>query len=510
MGEQGVPTIPDYLAETLDEGQTLGYDGRTVSATLADQFRAALAGKQIRFADRDDLVGEIWTDRPAFPCAPIWLLGEEYTGRSRADKLTALRGEMERSGAEHFLLASLDDIAWLYNLRGDDLRFNPVFMSYTLVGRERAILYCAVDAVAEDARAALAEDKVELRPYLQIYEDLKGLTGSVLFDRGTTNVALLSALPQGTRRIEGRNPTTAAKAAKTPVEMAHIRTAHMQDGVAVTKLLYWLKHLSREEAEGETELSVSERLLKLREERPGFLDQSFAPIIAAGHHGAIVHYDPDEESNIPLVWNSFLLMDTGGQYWQGTTDITRTAALGTLSQEQKSHYTAVLRGNLNLASAVFKYGCTDTHLDYLARSPLWEQGIDYNHGTGHGVGFLLNVHEGPQSIRPKGYDGGLGAVLEEGMLTSDEPGVYLTDRYGIRLENLMLTVKGERTEFGQFMGFETVTMVPFDRDAIAPEEMTERERAALDAYHARVYENIAPHLTEAERAWLAEVTAPIA
>ncbi|MBQ7434005.1 MAG: aminopeptidase P family protein [Lachnospiraceae bacterium] len=514
MGEPDVPAIPAYLAGVLQDGQCLGYDGRTIRAGYAAEIEAALAGKQIRYVQTEDLVGQIWKDRPAFPEHPVWILPDSYVGKSRAEKLAMVREHMAQAGAERYLLASLDDIAWLYNIRGNDIAYNPVVLSYTIIEQERAVLYAALSAFSEEVRKQLEADGIILRPYLQVYEDLKQLPveSSLMLDQATSNVALLSCIPEGVKVIKQTNPTTLFKAVKTPEEMENERKAHIQDGVAVTKIIYWLKQMqnSQEWKEGRiTEQVVRKKLEALRQEREGYLDQSFAPIIAAGAHGAIVHYEPTEATDIPLVEHSFVLMDTGGQYWQGTTDITRTVSIGTLTDTQKAHYTAVLRGNLNLGAARFKHGCTGMHLDVLARTPLWELGLDYNHGTGHGVGYLLNVHEGPNAIRFKEAGGKAGAVLEEGMITSNEPGLYLEGQYGIRVENLVLCRKAEQTEYGQFMEFETLTMVPHDRAAILPEQMSKRELALLNAYHKTVYETISPYLTEEERKWLKEETREI-
>ena len=496
MGEPGVPTIPDYLKNTLRDGQCLGYDGRTVTDAYARTLKSALSGKEVRYAETLDLAGELWTDRPPFPAHPIWELDAAYAGRSRADKLAFLRAKMAELGADWHLIASLDDIAWLFNL-----------------GPDHAILYAAPEAVSDELRARLEADGVTLRPYLQVYEDLKALPAgqSLLLSRARTNVALIGAVAEGVKLIDKPNPSTLAKATKNPVEMENERQAHIQDGVAVTRLLRWLREREKDGAieRGEiTELDVSEVLLGFRKARPDFVDQSFSPIVASGEHGAIVHYEATGESNIPVRLNSFLLVDTGGHYLQGSTDITRSFAVGDLNEEQKRHYTAVLRGHLDVAAACFKQGCSGVNLDILARMPLWELGLDYNHGTGHGVGYLLNVHEGPQGLRLRDVNGG--APFEEGMLTSDEPGLYFAGKYGIRIENLMLCVKGEKTEYGQFMGFETVTMVPYERRAILPEMLTERELQQLNEYHAKVFRLLSPWLDEDERAWLAAETAPIA
>ena len=503
MGED--VTIPAYLNSVLSSGQCLGYDGRTVRAGYAAQLRNALQQQDIRFDETADLVSELWTDRPPFPAAPVWELPTVYTGKSRSEKLAELRRAMADAGADCHLLAALDDIAWLFNLRGGDVPYNPVFMAYALLTPQETVLYAAPAAFSADLTAALGKDGITLRPYGQIYTDLAALPhGSrVLLDENAVNVALCRALPQDVKRVPGINPTTLCKARKTPAEQENMRLAHIYDGVALTKLLCWL----HTQPLSVTELAIADKLESLRAACPDYLGQSFAPIIAAGAHGAIIHYEPTEASNTPLVNNSFLLMDTGAQYWQGTTDVTRTVAIGTLSDEQKTHYTAVLRGHLALAAAHFKHGCTGVNLDCLARAPLWELGLDYNHGTGHGVGYLLNVHEGPQGIRLRDQNGG--AVLEEGMILSDEPGVYFENRYGIRLENLLLCRKAEKTDHGQFMAFDTLTMVPFDRRAIDPAQMSQQELTLLNRYHAAVYQAISPHLTAEERIWLYEATQPL-
>lgn len=514
MGEADVPDVPEYLAETMHKGQCLAYDGRTISIQYATELKKKLDQLQLVYQENVDLVDGLWQGRPAFPKEPVWLLDEKYTGSSRREKLDMVRRAMREKEAELHLLASLDDIAWLFNIRGNDIAYNPVALAYALIRQENALLYIAPEAVAADIVETLRLDGVELRPYLQIYDNLAGLREGegLMLDPASTNTALLSKIPAGVTVLYQDNPTIHAKALKNRTEMEHIRQAHIQDGIAVTKLIYWLKQKEQIEAirAGKiSELEVARHLEKLRKARPDYIGASFAPIIASGAHGAIVHYEPTVETDIPVEADQFLLMDTGGHYLQGTTDITRTVAIGRLSKRQQEHYTAVLRGNLHLGNAYFKYGYSGCHIDYLAREPLWRMGLDYNHGTGHGVGYLLNVHEGPQGIRRKERGEHIGAVLEEGMLTSNEPGLYLEGQYGIRLENLLLCHRAAKTEMGQFMCFETVTMVPFDREAILPECMSREDLDLLNAYHAEVYEKLAPHLTEEEREWLEKETASI-
>lgn len=511
-GEKGVKKIPEYLLDKLSDGQCIGYDGRTINGTFAAELKDMLGDKHITYVENVDLVGELWKTRPEFPTHPIYELPLKYAGVSRQEKISDVRNAMEKEHADYHLLSSLDDICWLFNIRGNDIAYSPVAMCYALIERTSATLYIAVEAVPEELVLGLSKAGVRIKAYLEIYTDLTNLPYGVtlMADPKTVNVALMAALPEYVRVLERTNPTALLKACKNSVEMENERIAHIKDGVAVTKLIYWLKTEQKKESfydEHMTELYISDKLLEIRKQNEDFVEQSFAPIIAAGQHGAIVHYEPTKNTDMPVVRDSFLLMDTGAHYLQGTTDITRTVAVGNISDEAKKHYTAVLRGNLNLASAVFKYGCSGPNLDILARTPLWEQGLDYNHGTGHGVGYMLNVHEGPQGIRMKELHGRV--PFEEGMLTSDEPGLYLEGRYGIRLENLMLCRKGDLTDYGQYMYFETLTMVPFDRAAIDKSLMSERELKLLNEYHIRVYDTISPYLTEDERNWLYEETREI-
>jgi Xaa-Pro aminopeptidase len=503
MGEKGVPSIKDYLYEKLNKSQVLGYDGRTIRKQYADILKKVLSSKNIQCIENIDLVGEIWEDRPEFPNADIWLLSEKYAGKSREDKLSQLRMILKEEEADGILLTTLDEIAWLYNMRGADVKYNPVALSYTIVYRNRAVLYRDVNTINPDDIEKLSMNGVEIAPYFNIYDDVQLLKNiTLLLDENTINETLFNLINSDVSIVNRTSPIILEKAKKNKVEMLNVRYAHIQDGVAVTKLIYWLK----KNRECITELDVCEKLESFRRRGEGYLQQSFEPIVATGAHGAIVHYEPTMKTNVPIEDNTFVLMDTGGQYLYGTTDITRTVGIGKLTRQQKIHYTAVLKGNLNLANARFKYGCSGVNLDYLARRPLWEMGLDFNHGTGHGVGYLLNVHEGPNGIRLRERDGSVGAVLEEGMITSDEPGLYLEGEYGIRLENLLLCVKDRKTEYGQFMKFDTLTMVPFDRDAILPELMSEEEIKMLDEYHAMVYEKISPYCNEEERIWLKEQT----
>lgn len=506
-GQPGVPDLEDYLAEQLADGQTLGFDGRCVMAGYARKLRERLEQKGVRIRNDLDLVGDVWPDRPALSKEPVWQLAERYAGIGVKDKLAEVRQILHKKKADWFLLASLEDICWLLNVRGNDVACTPVVLSYLMMSRDQVFWYVQREAVPEPVQADLQEAGVVLREYGQIYEDASRLPGGVrlLCDENHVNDALISRIAPDVVVVDGENPTLLLKAVKNPVEIANEKAAHIKDGIAVTRFIYWLKtRVGREEI---TEISAASRLEMLRREQEDYLEPSFYPILAYGPHGAIVHYSADETSDVPLEPEGFLLADTGGHYMEGTTDITRTIALGPLTEEQKEMYTTVLKAHIRLADAVFLQGAAGVSLDVLARTPLWERGLDYNHGTGHGVGYLLSVHEGPNSFRfrPSAVRGG-DHVMKEGMITSDEPGIYLEGKFGVRLENLLVCAARQTNSYGTFLGFEPLTMVPFDRDAILWDTLSEKELRWLAAYHQKVYESLAPHLSEEERQWLRETT----
>ena len=508
-GEPGVPTVHQFLNDKLEEGMCLGFDGRTVSAREAEELQELLQKKHIPFSVNDDLIGEIWEDRPALSCEPVMELDIRWTGKSRADKIAEIREQMKAKEADTFILTSLDDIAWLLNIRGNDIHCCPVVLSYLVMMENELRLYANAAAFSEEIRSNLEADGVKIYPYDDVYSYVQSISSDkkVLLSRANVNSRLVSNIPSEVTILDEPNLTLLPKAVKNETEMENERIAHIKDGVAVTKFIHWLKkNVTRTTI---TELSTAEKLYQFRSEQEHFLGESFDPIIAYGTHAAIVHYSATEATDIPLEARGMVLADTGGHYLEGTTDITRTIVLGPVTAKEKKFFTAVLRGNLNLAAAKFKYGCTGLNLDYLARGPLWELGEDYNHGTGHGVGYLLNVHEGPNSFRWKNLPGNPAPVLEEGMITSDEPGYYLENEFGIRHENLVLCKKAEKTSFGQFMCFEPLTMVPFDLEGINPEEMTERERKLLNDYHQKVYTTISPYLDEEEKEWLKQATREI-
>lgn len=510
MGMEGVPDVKTYIIEHIKEGECLGFDGRTVNARDGQSYVERLGAVGASVNGQYDLAGEIWPDRPAIAAEPAWLLDIRYAGESREERCRIIRQKMEEKAADWFVLTSLDDIAWLLNIRGNDVQDNPVVLSYLMMSADQIRLYVNETAFSEKDRAKLIEAGISFYPYNQIYEDLEKLPEgqTVLYDGSKTNYAIVERLPKEVKVLDEENPTLLPKAIKNPVEVANIREAHIKDGVALTKFMYWLKHHVGKEAM--TEISVSDKMEQFRKEQEGYLEPSFDPISGYGPHGAIVHYSATPETDAAIEAKGLLLMDTGAQYMEGTTDITRTFVLGEVTEDEKKFFTLVLKGNLNLGGAKFLYGCRGLNLDYLAREPLWQIGMDYNHGTGHGVGYLLNVHEGPNGFRWKMQPGrSESCVLEEGMVTSNEPGVYLAGRFGIRHENLMVCMKGEKNEYGQFMYFDTLTMVPFDLDGIEPALMTEREKQLLNDYHRRIYDTIGPKLTDDEREWLREATRAI-
>ena len=514
-GQEGVPGIEAFLAEHLSKGQVLGYDGRCVAYAKADQLRKKLEAKGISCSGSTsegplDLAGRIWEDRPPLSAERVWQLDDSYTGKSRAQKLAMVREAMEKENCSWHILSSLDDIAWLLNLRGSDIEDNPVFLSYLMVMPQKAYLYAAGKAFDASVRGSLEQDGVELRPYEEIYADAKKIPAKdrILLDPSKVSDTLWTSVKHAAC-VKRTNPEILMKAVKNPVEMAHIRQAHIKDGVSVCRLIFWLKEQMKhaDQAEPVTELGVAQKLLALRQEQAHFLGPSFETIAAYGTHGAVIHYSPTPESDIPVEPRGFLLLDSGGQYLEGTTDITRTFAMGPVSDKMKRDFTRIVRSNLALANAVFLYGCTGMNLDVLARMPLWEDCLDYKHGTGHGVGHVLNVHEGPNGFRwRQSPDRSEGSVLEEGMITTDEPGIYLEGEYGIRLENELICRRGVKNEYGQFMYFEVITWVPFDLDAVLPEELSPAEKRWLNAYHAEVYRRVSPYLSADETEWLRHAT----
>lgn len=505
QGQPGVPTIEQFLRASIQPGQVLAFDGRCVDARTGRRYHNLLRQLGGKVNHEVDLVGEIWPQRPPLSAQPVWALEDRYAGLSRREKLGQLRQSLTAEGADVLLLTALEDIAWLLNLRGGDVACTPVFLSYLSLSQDSCTLFANLAAFPPEIIRQLEGDGVSLRPYSGFFSHAGRLAPGqkVMVDTRKISTSLLTSIPTHATLLDRPNPTEKKKAVKNPVEAENTRKAHLADGLALTRFHYWLKHRPK----GVTEIRAAEKLEDLRRASPDYLQPSFHPILAAGPHSAVVHYSATKDSDLPLPDDGFLLADTGGHYYTGTTDCTRTYALGPLTQEQKTHYTAVLRGNLNLAAARFPAGCVGSSLDLAARQPLWDLGLDFDHGTGHGVGYLLSVHEGPQNIRWRPTPNQ--APLLPGMVTSDEPGVYFDGAYGIRLENLLLCVEDQTTPKGTFLAFETLTLAPFDLEAMDPDQMTREEKARLNAYHARVFQALAPHLPQAEADWLKTATRPL-
>lgn len=505
--QPGVPAIEEYLKQTLKKGETLGFDGRCIMQDSAEKLITQLNAQGVAVRTDIDLTGAVWKNRPELSAQPVWPLPVEYAGESSESKIKRVREFLVEKKADYFFLTSLEDIAWLLNMRGNDVESTPVILSYLLLGEKKLTWYVQEKCLSEKIKILLDMQGIKAAPYAQIYEDVKKLPedASIYYDKSAVNTALVSSLPEKVKKIEGVNPTFLFKAKKNPVEVENERNAHIKDGVAVTKFIYWLK--SQIGKTKITEISAAEQLEQFRNTQEHYVEPSFAPIIAYKEHGAIVHYSATKESDVELKPESFVLADTGGHYLEGTTDITRTIALGSLTQEEKEMYTTVLKGHIQLEMARFLQGCSGQSLDVLARTPLWEKGLDYNHGTGHGVGYLLSVHEGPNSFRYRpSVNGRNDCVFEEGMITSDEPGIYLEGKFGIRLENMIVCQKDMENDYGSFLCFDALTLVPFERSAIIAEELSTKEKEWLNKYHQKVFETIAPYLTEEEAGWLREET----
>ena len=491
------PGISEFLCRELEAGNTVGIDGYVFSMLDARQLRKELANKQIELKNMADPMDSIWTDRPALPQAPACIYGTQYAGRTCREKLEDIRLEMKQAGAQALLLPALDEIAWTLNLRGSDVHCNPVVVSYLLIDEEEAHYFIELQKLTPEVKAYLEDNRVTSHAYTDLLPYLRQLKAStLLLTPGKTNQAVSEAVPTGCRIVEGASPVALLKAVRNEQEIAGLRKAMQRDGVALVKFLKWLE----EAVPGgqETEISVDRKLHELRAAQPLYKGESFDTIAGYGAHAAIVHYEATPETDVPLQPRGFLLLDSGAQYLDGTTDITRTIALGQLTEEEKTDYTLILKGHIDLAMAVFPEGTRGAQLDVLARMPIWQHRMNFLHGTGHGVGHFLNVHEGPQSIRMNENP----VALRAGMLTSNEPGVYKAGCHGIRTENLVLTVPAGEGMFGRYLKFETMTLCPICTKGIVRELLTQEEADWLNQYHRTVYEKLSPDLDEDERYWL--------
>lgn len=507
MHEEGVPTVDEYIEKTLEEGQTIGFDGRVVNSSWGKKLEDIAAKKNGQMAVDEDLIDIIWTDRPELSKEPVRILDFKYTGRETAEKIADVRKVMEEKGADVHLLTSLYDIAWLLNVRGNDISYVPVVLSYLALTKDECIWFVQDEIITDELSAYLNANNISTRPYNAFYDYVKEIETdkTVLMDKSVVNYRICNSIPEGVTIVDDKNPSAFMKSQKNEVELQNTRNAHIKDAVAMCRFMYWLK--TNVGKIPMTEISASDYLESLRREQEGCFDLSFNTICGYAEHGAIIHYGATEETDVEIRPEGLLLVDSGGQYLEGTTDITRTFALGSVTDEMKTNFTRVLRSNLNLANAKFMYGCSGMNLDILARQPLWEANLDYKHGTGHGVGHVLNVHEGPNGFHwgRKAYT----TPLEEGQITTDEPGIYIEGEYGIRLENELICRKGEKNEYGQFMYFENITLVPFDLDAVDADQLNETEKRYLNEYHSMVFEKIAPLLIEEEAEWLKEYTRSI-
>lgn len=508
MGEPGVPTIEEYIEKTLPNKGTLGFDGRVVSMVDGQSYEKILEHKDAVINYDCDLINDIWEDRTPLSEEPAFNLDVKYAGESTASKLERVREEMKKAGANVHVITSLDDIAWVLNIRGNDIEFFPLVLSYAIITMDKVHLFINENKLNDEIRANLNENNVILHPYNEIYKSVKKLESSdvVLVDPIRVNYALYNNIPKNVRKIEQQNPSVLFKAIKNPIEIENIKKAQIKDGVAHTKFMYWLKHNIGKEVI--TEISASNKLDEFRAEQGGFIRPSFEPISSFGEHAAIVHYAPTPETDIELKEGSLFLTDTGAGFYEGSTDITRTYALGEVPQIMKDHFTITVNSNMHLAHGRFLYGCTGMNLDILARAPFWNRNLNFNHGTGHGVGYLMNIHEAPTGFRWQ-YRPNECHPFEVGMVITDEPGIYIAGSHGIRIENELLVCQGEKNEYGQFMYFEPISFVPIDLDAINPDIMTIEEKNWLNEYHEKVYEKISPYLNADEKEWLKEYTRAI-
>lgn len=504
MAEKDVPSLSQWLKDNLKDGDKLGFDGRLFSQREVEDFKGLFKEKKIEFVDGFDLVGEIWTDRPELPKGKAFILDKKYAGFTPKEKIEEVRSQMKEKDAEVFLLSSLDDIAWVFNLRGSDVTSNPVVISYAVITKERAILFVDREKIEESVENFLKENGIEIKEYREIFNFLENLRKeNVLLDKNRINRCLYKTLNRDVKVIDEMDITTKLKAIKNKVELKNQRNAYIKDGVALVKFLNWIdKTIGKEEI---SEISAAEKLEAFRKEQDLFVEVSFKTISAYGANAAMAHYSATEDSFAVLKPKGLYLVDSGGQYLDGTTDITRTVALGEISDEEKRDYTLTLKAHINLTDMKFLEGTNGYQIDAVCRYPLWKEGLDFKHGTGHGVGFFLNVHEGPHRIANAAND----VALEEGMVVSIEPGMYRVGKHGIRIENIVSVKKDIKTEFGQFMSFETLSFAPIDLKCIDKNILNEAEIKWLNDYHREVYEKLSSHLDGEVLDWLKENTREI-
>jgi len=501
------PTIPEFLTHELKEGQTVGLNGEIYSLADARSLEKALAEKEIKLNTNASLIDPIWKERPAIPEAPMFEMPIELSGKSTEDKLLDINKMLHKAGADCTILSALDEVAWTFNIRGTDVAYNPVVISYAFVSEKESVLFVNPKKIPAEIAEHLKKEGVTLADYGMLATFLSRLPERtrVFIDSKRTNVAIYNALPKSSILIEGTSPANHLKSIKNETEIKGFRNAVLKDGIAMTKFYFWLEKMLKA-GEKVTELSAAAKLTALRSEQPQYVMDSFASISSYGPHGAVVHYSPTPETDTELKTDSLYLLDSGAQYLDGTTDITRTIALcDEPSEQMKKDFTRALKGTIGIAKCKFPTGIRGCLIDAFARKALWDAGINYLHGTCHGIGHCLNVHEGPQSIRMEENP----VILEPGMVMSDEPAMYRPGEYGIRTENMILIREDSETEFGKFLGFETLTLCYIDTKLVIPSMLSVREHAWLNKYHQMVYDLVSPHLTEEEKAWLKEKTAEI-
>lgn len=501
------PTIPEFLTHELKEGQTVGLNGETYSLADARSLEKALAEKEIKLNTNASLIDPIWKERPAIPEAPMFEMPVELSGKSTEDKLIDINKMLHKAGADCTILSALDEVAWTFNIRGTDVAYNPVVISYAFVSEKESVLFVNPKKIPAEIAEHLKKEGVTLADYGMLATFLSRLPERtrVFIDGKRTNVAIYNALPKSSILIEGISPANHLKSIKNEAEIKGFRNAVLKDGIAMTKFYFWLEKRLKA-GEKVTELSAAAKLTALRSEQPQYVMDSFASISSYGPHGAVVHYSPTPETDTELKTDSLYLLDSGAQYLDGTTDITRTIALcDEPSEQMKKDFTRALKGTIGIAKCKFPAGIRGCLIDAFARKALWDAGINYLHGTCHGIGHCLNVHEGPQSIRMEENP----VILEPGMVMSDEPAMYRPGEYGIRTENMILIREDSETEFGKFLGFETLTLCYIDTKLVIPSMLSVREHAWLNKYHQMVYDLVSPHLNEEEKAWLKEKTAEI-
>lgn len=500
--EPNVPTYTEWIGNTLEKGQCVGFDGWVFNTSMAKEMETIFNNKELKINKEANLLDNVWQDRPALSTEPAFNHDVKFAGKSTLEKLTEVREEMKKKRLDYYIISSLDDIAWLFNIRGRDVTNNPVVISYALISMEEAYLFIDERKVTEEVRTTLSNNQVQIKPYDDILAEVGNLENNkrILLDPSRINVRIYDVIPAGCVKLEGTDITTNLKAVKNEIEIKNLKNSQVRDGVAMVKFLHWLDtNIGKTPI---TEISATEKLESFRREQEYFVEPSFATIAAYKGNAAMMHYNAYENEECVLKPEGLFLLDSGGQYFDGTTDITRTMALGPITKQEKEDFTLVLKSHIALCKIKFLYGATGSNLDIIARQPLWERGLDYKCGTGHGLGYFLNVHEGPHRLSQVPNT----ARLEKGMLITNEPGIYREGKHGIRTENTLLVVEDEKTEFGQFMKFEVVSLCPIDLNAIDKNLLTEGEISWLNEYHKEVYNTLSPYLNTEEKTWLEGAT----